>query len=249
MAKTSASGHTKNVDNLDTLIPSVTGYGAAYNPAKASLKLPALQALAISGRTIIAAEHSAEVATKNASDARSAIFDLLGPFITRIMNALRASGASEQAIEAAYMIARKIKGTPASSKKPEVELAAVATDAKPVRHITTRHMDFESRLDNFDLFIKQLASIPQYNPNEPELKVAGLTAHYNDLKAKNTAAVNALTQLSNARITRDDTLYRDSTGLVDIALDTKVYVKSVFGASSPQYKQIAKLTFRKPKSK
>jgi len=50
--------------------------------------------------------------------------------------------------------------------------------------------------------------------------------------------------LSNARITRNDILYKPNTGLVDIAIDTKTYIKSVFGASSPQYKQVSGLEFK-----
>lgn len=245
MATSSATGHVKNVDNLDTLISSVIGYGAAFNPAKASLKFPALQALSATGRNAIAAEHNGNVAEKNAGDARVAAFKLLSPLVSRTMNALRASDASTQAIEAVQMIARKIQGSTASSKKKEAAPADAAAEAKPVRHIISQRMDFETRLDSFDLFIKQIASITQYNPNEPELKVTGLTAFYTDLKTKNIAAINAATQHNNARISRNDILYRDNTGLVDIALDTKTYVKSVFGASSPQYKQISKLLFKK----
>ena len=245
MATSSATGHAKNVDNLDTLISSVVGYGAAFNPAKASLKLSALQALSVSGRNAIAAEHNGKVAEKNAGDARVAAFKLLNPLVSRTMNALRASDASAQSVEAAQMIARKIQGSSASSKKKEAASADAVADAKPVRHIISHRMDFETRLDNFDLFIKQITSITQFNPNEPELKVTGLTAFYTDLKTKNSAAINAATQHSNARISRNDVINRDNTGLVDIALDTKMYVKSVFGASSPQYKQIAKLVFKK----
>ena len=245
MATNSATGHVKNVDNLDTLISSVVGYGATYNPAKNSLKLSALQAMVASGRNVIAGEHIGKVAEKNAGDARLAAFKLLGPLVTRAMNALRASDASAQAVEAANMIARKIKGNTNSSKKKEAESADAAMDANPVRHIISQRTDFETRLDLFDLFIKQITSIPQYNPNETELKVAGLSAFFIELKTKNTAAINAATQHSNARISRNDVLNRDSSGLVDIALDTKLYVKSVYGATSPQYKQIAKLVFKK----
>ena len=245
MATNSATGHVKNVDNLDTLISSVVGYGATYNPAKNSLKLSALQAMVASGRNVIAGEHIGKVAEKNAGDARLAAFKLLGPLVTRAMNALRASDASAQAVEAANMIARKIKGNTNSSKKKEAESADAAMDANPVRHIISQRTDFETRLDLFDLFIKQITSIPQYNPNETELKVAGLSAFFIELKTKNTAAINAATQHSNARISRNEVLNRDSSGLVDIALDTKLYVKSVYGATSPQYKQIAKLVFKK----
>jgi hypothetical protein len=45
--------------------------------------------------------------------------------------------------------------------------------------------------------------------------------------------------------TRNIKLYSPETGIVDTAQTVKNYVKSVFGATSPQYKQISKLIFRK----
>jgi len=42
-------------------------------------------------------------------------------------------------------------------------------------------------------------------------------------------------------------LYTEGSGLVDVALAAKLYVKSVFGATSPQYKQISNIPFSRPK--
>jgi hypothetical protein len=109
-------------------------------------------------------------------------------------------------------------------------------------------MSYDSRLDNFDKLIKLLTSVTLYAPNEADLKVTALTTLYNDLKAKNTAVVAATTPLSNARISRNDILYKANTGLVDIALDTKTYIKSLYGATSPQYKQVSKLEFKAVKA-
>ena len=106
-------------------------------------------------------------------------------------------------------------------------------------------MSYDNRLDNFDKLIKLLSSVEQYAPNEADLKVASLTALYTDLMTKNYAVISATTPLSNARILRDDLLYKDGTGLVDIASDVKAYIKSVYGASSPQFKQVSKLGFKK----
>ena len=47
------------------------------------------------------------------------------------------------------------------------------------------------------------------------------------------------------RIARDKVLYAEGTGLCDIALDIKNYVKSVFGATSPQFKQVSEVRFTK----
>ena len=92
-----------------------------------------------------------------------------------------------------------------------------------------------------------LSSVPLYNPNEEELKIEILKALYSQLKEKNTEVILPIVQLSNSRITRNEILYRENTGLVDIALDSKTYIKSIFGATSPQYKQISKLKFIRPK--
>jgi hypothetical protein len=42
---------------------------------------------------------------------------------------------------------------------------------------------------------------------------------------------------------RDEALYATDTGLLDVTQDVKQYVKSFFGASSPQYKQVSGLKF------
>ena len=108
-------------------------------------------------------------------------------------------------------------------------------------------MSFDSRIDNFDKLIKLLTSVTLYAPNEADLKVTALTAVLNDLKAKNLAVTNAEVPLNNARISRNDILYKTNTGLVDTALDVKTYIKSVYGATSPQYKKISKIKFTKPR--
>ena len=41
----------------------------------------------------------------------------------------------------------------------------------------------------------------------------------------------------------NDLMYKANTRMVDIALDSKAYIKSAFGATSPQYKQVSKLKF------
>ncbi len=244
MASTSETGHAKNVANLDELISFVGGYGAVYNPSKSAIKLLALQALSTAAKTAIGAVNSANPAYSNAVAAREVAFAPLGKLTTRILNALKATDTTTQVDESAQTIVRKLQGRRATPKKSEDEVKALTAEGKEVNEISTSQMSYDSRLDNFDKLIKLLTSVTLYAPNEAELKVAALTTLYNDLKAKNAAVIAATTPLSNARITRNDVMYKPNTGLVDVALDTKTYIKSVFGASSPQYKQISKLGFK-----
>lgn len=105
-------------------------------------------------------------------------------------------------------------------------------------------MGFDNRIDNFDRLIQLLITIAEYAPNETDLKTATLTTYFQSLQATNAAAGDAETNLDNARIARNEVLYQPSTGLVDVASAVKLYVKSVFGATSAQYKQVTALTFK-----
>ena len=64
---------------------------------------------------------------------------------------------------------------------------------------------------------------------------------------KNQEISDAYTAVDNVRIERNETLYNDSTGLVSRANEVKKYVKSIFGASSPQYAQVSGLKILKIK--
>jgi hypothetical protein len=248
MASTSETGHSKNTANFDVLISSVTGYGTAYNPTKASIKLPALQTLSVNAKNAVSTVNAVLPAYSNAVAAREVAFEPLNKFITRVMNALKATDTTRQVNESAKTLVRKIQGTRAKAKKTDVEKAAEKAAGKETKEISSSQMSYDSRLDNFDKLIKLLTSVTLYAPNEADLNVAALTTLYNDLQAKNTAVVTATIPLSNARISRNDILYKVNTGLVDLAMDIKTYIKSLYGATSAQYKQVSKLEFKAVKA-
>lgn len=247
MASTSETGHAKNVANFDELISFVTGYRESYNPSKATIKLDALKALSDHAKTSINAVSSMEPAYKSAVAAREVVFIPLSKLTTRIMNSIKATDTTVQVDENARTLVRKIQGVRATAKKTEDEKKALAEKGKEVVEISTSQMSYDSRLDNFFKLIQLLSSVPEYNPNETELKIEHLNTILDDLKAKNAAVVESYIPLSNARIRRNDLLYKENTGLYDVALDVKNYIKSVFGATSPQYKQVSKIKFTAPR--
>ena len=245
MASTSELGHNRNAINFDTLIINCTSYGTAYNPSKASLKITALQAQSTLAKNSITTINSLTPAYKNAVSARVSAFKPFDKLITRVNNALKASDTSQQVDESAQTIIRKLQGRRATPKKTEEQKKVASEAGIEIVEISTSQMSYDSRLDNLDKLIKLLASVPQYAPNEADLKVTALTALYTDLKAKNLAVINTEVPLNNARIARNDIMYKENIGLVDIALDIKTYIKSVYGATSPQFKQISGLKFSK----
>lgn len=244
MKSNSETGHALNVSNFFEVISIVTGYGSAYNPTKEMIKLPGLMATHGNAQATLDQVSVAMPAYSIAIGDREASFKPLSRLATRVLNALKATDVIEQTVKNALTIVRKIQGTRASSKMTEEDKAALAAEGVETKEISSSQMSFDSRVVNFKKLIDLLSSIPLYKPNEPELSIEGLTDLYTDLKAKNVAVITAATALSNARIARNEVLYGKTTGLCDLAANVKAYVKSVFGATSPQYKQISKVPFK-----
>jgi len=245
MASTSETGFAKNTANFDQLISIILGLGTTYNPSKAALKIATMQALSSSAKTSVTAANTALQTEKLARKSRLTAFNAVNPLATKVLNALIATDSTTQVDELAKSIVRTIRGTRVSEKlTPEQKTAAEAL-GKSIKEISTSHKSFDIIIDNFEKLIKLVSGIPEYIPNEAELKVTALTTFHTDLKAKNKAVIAAITVTENARIDRHNYIDKDLTGLVDIALDAKTYIKSVYGSTSLQYKQVSKLRFTK----
>lgn len=132
MASISDNSHAKNVTNFDSLISAVITIGAAYNPSKDSIKLPALQALLTAANESLIALKNAESTNSTAIDVRELAFKPAGSLFTKISNALKASSSSVQADETAKTIFRKLQGKRASVKLTDEEKKALEAEGKEV---------------------------------------------------------------------------------------------------------------------
>ena len=254
MSSSIETGHAKTVANFEKLIDYCEGYGTIYNPSKTTISLASLKTLHNKAKEVLTEVNSNFPSYSNAIAAREIVFAPLSKLATKVINALKATDTSDQVIDNARTIIRKLQGRRASAKTKQAEVPTVENPEEikivlPIepKEISASQMSFDSRIENLDKLIKLISSVPEYAPNEEELKISSLTTLYNDLRAKNTAVMQAVVPISNARITRNEILYKEKTGLVDVALDVRAYVKSIFGATSPQFKQISKLSFRKEK--
>jgi hypothetical protein len=247
MSSTSETGNAKNVANFEDLLSFCTGYGAAYNPVKASIKLPALVILRTTAQGALVLVTGSSTGFINATNARVIVFDPIKSVSTKIVNALSATDATDELIEDAKSINRKIQGTRKGGTPPTPPPLPEGTPPPDDDQISVSQQSYDSLIENFEKLIDLVSSEPTYAPNEVELQVVTLTALAVNLRAKNTDVVTATTVLSNARIARNKTLYLPKTGLVDVAGDVKKYVKSVFGATSPEFKQVSKIKFTRSK--
>ena len=245
MATNSDISFAKNVTNFEALISIVTSFGAAYNPSKDSLKIPALKSLHLEATDSMTALKNAESATSTAVDTRELAFKSIGSLFTRISNALKASNSTVQADETAKTIFRKLHGKRASAKLTEEQKAALLAEGKEVNQISNSQMGYDDRVENFESLISFLQTVPEYNPNEEELKITTLQALLNDLRAKNISVMQSRITEDTARGLRKSVQNTPLTGLVDIGNDAKSYIKSVFGVKSVEYKLVSKLRFVK----
>lgn len=244
MSKTFETGHAKNVANFETLVTHLTGYGAVYNPSNTNIQLSSLNEKATAARSINEQVHDLAAKNSNAIAIRNLAFQPLKKLSTRILNAVKASDVAQQIIDNAVTHNRKIQGQRASVKITDEEKQKLAASGTIVNQVSASQQSFDSQLDTFDKQIKLLATIPTYKPNEVELQQTTLTTLYNDLLQKNLDVVSKTSELSTFRLNRNKILYDTETGIVALALDAKNYSKSLFGVSTPQYKQISGIPFK-----
>jgi hypothetical protein len=244
MTRASESGHIRNVSNFESLLSGIATFGNDYRPSKAGLKPEALKELLAAARLVLMAANQARSEYIAAVDVRKTAFASMGKYVTRIINALKASDSSVEADKTAMILVRKLRGERVSAFLSATEMAVLEAGGKMVRQHSSSQMNFDSRLDNFDKLVYLLETIPEYSPNEPELKVEALKAYYYDLKAKNSEVIVAESKKKSACRRRSELLYTPLTGLVDLAIDAKAYVKSVTGSTDYRYLQIAKLRFK-----
>lgn len=238
------TGHAKNVANFQVLIAHVSGYGASYNPSRASIQLSNLMSTAAVANAAIANLNLLLPNYSNAVAARENAFAPLSKMSTKIFNFLKASDALTKVIDNAQTNHRKITGQRASVKIGEEERQALLAKGEEVNQISASQQSFDSRLDSFDKQIKLLATIPSYAPNEAELQLQSLQNLYNDMQSKNAMVLNQSIPVNVARIARNEALYDPETGIVAVAQDVKSYVKAVFGASNANYKLISGIAIR-----
>lgn len=242
MASSSETGHAKNVANFENLITVCKGFGADYNPTRATIAIPALTALLENAQNTLKTFKPIETAYNNATNAREIAFEPLKKLSTQVMNALKGTGAMQQTVNDANTHHLKIQGRRASAKKTPTPASDTKNQQQP-KTISTSQLSFDSLVENFASLIETLKAEPLYIPNEANLQVTSLSALLGDLTAKNKAVGIAETDYDNALINRNKVLYAPETGLYATTLAVKAYVKSVYPVGTAQLKQLTSLKF------
>jgi hypothetical protein len=236
MPSTSEVGHAKNVANLQKLTEQVKVY-TLYNPPVDNLKVANLQTLYTDASTKLIEVEDKRNANKNAIILRQSTFENLKPKATKIINHLSILGLSQGTIDQAKSINRLIQGGQKKEATPPEE------GKEPAKTVSTSRQSYTQQAENFGILLQLLGIISAYNPNEDDLKLATLNTYKESLLSTTQSVDQTEAELNNKLIERDNILYAEGTGLYTIAQNVKKYVKSIYGATSPEYTNVSSIEF------
>lgn len=236
--------------------------GATYNPVNVQLKLPAITTT-IANCQLGYDNWIAKLTTyKTETDKREIAFLPVDKLVTAINQSVQQLNEPQQTFNDIQAIVSKIHGSTKKIKSSNANKLIDPTIPAPIPDptdpivdpISTSQQSYDSIITNLDKLIKRLQTIPTYAPNENELKLTSLQTLYTSLNTVNSAAGNVDFALSLARNQRNLTFYAPQTGMYDITIKIKKYIRSNSAISPAIYGEVTKLKFvkfvqRKKKSK
>jgi hypothetical protein len=253
------STHFKNLANIDNLIDFVTQLGATYNPTNPQLTVAGLTALKTQITTDYNNWTSKFTTYKADTNTREITFKPIDKLCTAILDNVKTLNVAQQTINDVSSLVTKIHGNSSKTKKPSAgRLAPPANPNDPAPSdtpipapttISTSQQSYDSLIANFDKLVQQAQNISSYTPNETNIQVSNLQTLFTTLNTVNLNAITATNAVNLARNQRNMSFYGSGTGLCDIAKKVKLYVRQVYGTTSPQYHQIAAIKFTRIKIK
>lgn len=236
MASTSETGHSKNVANFSSAYQILEEMGSLYNPSNANLKLTTLEPIKTELSDVITVLNNKKPIYKNAVADREIEIAPLSKIATRALNFAKSLDITTTDKENLQSQAKKIRG----DVKPKV----VNPDTAEGDAISTSQMSYDSRIANLDTYTSQLASHPEYVPNETEIQIDSLRAYHLHLKTLSGQVNSAGNALITARKNRNNILYNNQKNVIQIIKEIKAYLKSLGTAGEPYYKALVKLKFK-----
>ena len=137
---------------------------------------------------------------------------------------------------------KKIQGT-RTQKKTNTTASSESSSTPDSKTISTSQQSYDNVVEHLSKIISILSNEPSYKPNETDLQVNSLTELLKTMQDSNKSINIAYAEVSNARIARNELFYDSNTSLYNTAMEVKKYIKSVFGAASPQFKQVSGIKF------
>lgn len=243
MRSNSETGNVKNVANFKLLINRCTSFGDKYDPPNVAIKLPALFSKVTESTAAQKKVNDWVNDFQNKSNDRLYYFDRLKPLSVRIVAALISCGATKETVEDARHHLKKIQGRRATPLKDPPPPKEGEQSALP-KNISASQQSFDQQVEHFSRLIAIVTTEQKYQPNEEDLKVSALLNLQEQMVLANDTVLRSVSGLETARNERSVIFYHPLTGLVNIALLVKEYVKSIYSAGSLEFKSVNSIKFR-----
>ena len=232
--------HATNVTNFEIFVDSCKAIGPAlYKPTRLNLKLESLLPTLERAKACLADFDQGHVGLKKAMEAQDVVFGDFEAKIGRIKDALPAVD------EHGSSLLRKLQGAHAEATvktdAPKAAKPAAAPEAN--LHHTVAHTTLKPVVDNTKALLQVVRSTPGYAPQDQDLAIEALETWLASLVAAVDAVAKANATQDHARDVRQEVLYMPHSGIVDLAIDGKSYVKSLKGAPDAEARKISKLDF------
>lgn len=236
MASTSEVGHVKNVANLGTGIQILQEMGAMYNPSNTNIQLTNLISFKAAIEDTISQINSKIPSYRNAVANREVAIEKLGRTSTKVLNFSKSLNITATDKENILSQVKKIRG--------HAKIKVVNPENSEASGISTSQMSYDSRIANLSLLINFVASHPEYQPNENEIKIANLQTYQQELSTLSSLVNSAGNELITARLNRNNAMYLTENNILKSMNETKAYLRSLGQEAKPYYKAFVKLKFR-----
>ena len=246
MASKSETGYAVSITNIEKLWQSVLGFGIRYQPGNTDILPAALKVELDAERALLKKLNQKAAPWVIAVNARQDAIEDLSTLCRRIFESVGGSKASAKFAADVQSLVKKITGVRATPKIVMTKDATPLPTDESITQISASQMGIDNRLNHFDALIQLLKIEPLYAPNETDLKTTALDTKYTTISDANSAVIAAYPELDNARIALKDKMYYAEGNGAELSGKVKKYVRSAFGPSSSQYKQISGLKFTKP---
>lgn len=236
MAKsTSEQGHFKNLANFQRIIDALKALGASYTPDNPAIAITALQTRYTDMEAAMQAVQVAKAHLDDKINIRQAAYKKAKSLAIRAVSAFDTAGASKALVDDAQSRLNRLHPS-APAPKPGPDGTTPATRS-------TSKRSYDGVADTYNSVITFLVE-NGYTTGIADIKPDKLQDAGNDLRLT-TQAVNAAEfAQDNAIIARDFLFYNEETGTRELVRKIKKAIKSAFGNTSPQYRQINGIPFR-----
>ena len=233
----SEKGHARTLADGQLLINYASQLGGEYNPSNSKILISNLQNLLSNSQSIHQNALNLVPAYSLAVTNREQIFAPKNKKAPLLKKALKATeNVTPAMLDDFATLTRKYAG---QRKK------AINPNSEDTNTHSVAQLSYDQKTNNYHQLAVFLQNVPNYNPNEVAYKVVTLLVEKNEMLAATQQVSNSYIPLTAARAERNNVMYLNPDGMVEIFAIAKNYILSVVPKTSPIYKAVVKLKFSK----